>query len=378
MANNRSQELLKFAHLQMAAEAFLLGFNPNTLRADLVDALRVGNRRASVFPLALAEQFADQWVVVAHQENTPSGFSGTLFRSRLADPETGKFEYTLSLRSTEFVDDAIRDAKGAGNLEIRQLGWALGQMSDMEAFYARLKDEGKLPADAPFNVTGYSLGGHLALAFALMRREEGKEGLLKHVYTFNGAGTGDKNRGVEVNNLVKNFERLRDLIEKGADGALASFTDARDAQRRRQEVFAELQRLDAFADMTFPAKVVSVGTIGQQRDRNSGIKTFEVILDIVGSDPALKPGMTTSNEIVMETIPQAVFIPLESVFEKNGKLVVYKMNGGSPEATEVQIGAKNSNFVVIANGLNADRIPTAQGGRRWYPATVRYTLSRAR
>ena len=248
MANNRSQELLKFAHLQMAAEAFLLGFNPNTLRADLVDALRVGNRRASVFPLALAEQFADQWVVVAHQENTPSGFSGTLFRSRLADPETGKFEYTLSLRSTEFVDDAIRDAKGAGNLEIRQLGWALGQMSDMEAFYARLKDEGKLPADAPFNVTGYSLGGHLALAFALMRREEGKEGLLKHVYTFNGAGTGDKNRGVEVNNLVKNFERLRDLIEKGADGALASFTDARDAQRRRQEVFAELQRLDAFAD----------------------------------------------------------------------------------------------------------------------------------
>jgi DNA invertase Pin-like site-specific DNA recombinase len=31
----------------------------------------------------------------------------------------------------------------------------------------------------------------------------------------------------------------------------------------------------------------------------------------------------------------------------------------------------------IANGLNADRIPTAQGGRRWYPTTIRYTLSRA-
>jgi hypothetical protein len=25
---------------------------------------------------------------------------------------------------------------------------------------------------------------------------------------------------------------------------------------------------------------------------------------------------------------------------------------------------------------HADRIPTAQGGRRWYPATVRYTLNR--
>ncbi|OGU63455.1 MAG: hypothetical protein A3C56_10790 [Ignavibacteria bacterium RIFCSPHIGHO2_02_FULL_56_12] len=135
-------------------------------------------------------------------------------------------------------------------------------------------------------------------------------------------------------------------------------------------------RLDAFADMTFPAKVVSVGTIGQQRDRNSGIKTFEVILDIVGSDPALKPGMTTSNEIVMETIPQAVFIPLESVFEKNGKLVVYKMNGGSPEATEVQIGAKNSNFVVIANGLNAGekvtlRDPTEQSEEKSKPGPAK-------
>ena len=33
-------------------------------------------------------------------------------------------------------------------------------------------------------------------------------------------------------------------------------------------------------------------------------------------------------------------------------------------------------LAAIADGLNADRIPTAQGGRRWYPATVRYTLKR--
>ncbi len=33
-------------------------------------------------------------------------------------------------------------------------------------------------------------------------------------------------------------------------------------------------------------------------------------------------------------------------------------------------------LAAIANELNADRIPTAQGGRRWYPATIRYTLNR--
>ena len=40
--------------------------------------------------------------------------------------------------------------------------------------------------------------------------------------------------------------------------------------------------------------------------------------------------------------------------------------------------AAGKSLAAIANGLNADRIPTAQGGRSWYPATVRYTLSRAR
>ena len=38
--------------------------------------------------------------------------------------------------------------------------------------------------------------------------------------------------------------------------------------------------------------------------------------------------------------------------------------------------AAGHSLAAIANGLNADRIPTAQGGRRWYPATIRYTLNR--
>ncbi len=39
--------------------------------------------------------------------------------------------------------------------------------------------------------------------------------------------------------------------------------------------------------------------------------------------------------------------------------------------------AADKSLAAIANGLNADRIPTAQGGRRWYPATIRHTLNRA-
>jgi DNA invertase Pin-like site-specific DNA recombinase len=38
--------------------------------------------------------------------------------------------------------------------------------------------------------------------------------------------------------------------------------------------------------------------------------------------------------------------------------------------------AAGNSLAAIANGLNADRVPTAQGGRRWYPGTIRYTLNR--
>lgn len=38
--------------------------------------------------------------------------------------------------------------------------------------------------------------------------------------------------------------------------------------------------------------------------------------------------------------------------------------------------AKGLSYRAIADGLNADKVPTAQGGLCWYPATVRSTLER--
>ncbi len=89
------QTYLKYANLQIAAEAFLekiesLGF---------VKTLTEGNNRSSKFTQVQAEDFASKYTVVAHQANTSTGFSGTLFK----DNATG--ELTLSFRSTEFADE---------------------------------------------------------------------------------------------------------------------------------------------------------------------------------------------------------------------------------------------------------------------------------
>lgn len=152
---------LKYANLQMAAEAYLSNWGNQISVAALED----GNRRSSRFPEALALQLiADGWTVVAHRSNQSSGFSGTLFKYiGESDPARGlvKGELVLSFRSTEFADDAARDNEATNTLEVRPFGFAFGQIADMEKWYAELKTtSGALPAGARFVVTGYTVRGH--------------------------------------------------------------------------------------------------------------------------------------------------------------------------------------------------------------------------
>jgi hypothetical protein len=53
----------------------------------------------------------------------------------------------------------------------------------------------------------------------------------------------------------------------------------------------------------------------------------------------------------MRKVDDVVFIPLESVFEKDGKTIAYVLKGSTPQPREIQLGLKNSNFVVVTEGL---------------------------
>ena len=147
-------DCLKYANLQMAAEAFLkndvTGIK-NYSGDALSTALKDGNQRASRFTGTQAKEFEAQWTVVDQRANTSTGFSGTLFRNR----ETN--EYVISFRSTEFIDDSARDNAATNTLEIKEFGYAFGQISDMEAWYEELKRSKKLPeGESPSPATAWA------------------------------------------------------------------------------------------------------------------------------------------------------------------------------------------------------------------------------
>jgi hypothetical protein len=105
----------KYINLQMAAEAFL--DSPNISNPDVLKSLlEDGNNRNSKFTIADADKFvSDGWTVLEQKANTASGFSGTLFKNT----QTG--ELVISFRSTEFLDDEVRDSKATNDLEVKQI-----------------------------------------------------------------------------------------------------------------------------------------------------------------------------------------------------------------------------------------------------------------
>ena len=69
------------------------------------------------------------------------------------------------------------------------------------------------------------------------------------------------------------------------------------------------------------------------------------------SEPRLRPGMTARVEIEVESRPRALFVPLEAVFEKEGRRVCYVLERGRPRPREVVLGPSNQDFVIVEKGL---------------------------
>lgn len=248
MPVNQAATQLVFANLQMAAETiYPAGFTTGAISPTW---LTTGNNRSSRFTTAEAAQFAREWTVVAHRPNTDTGFSGTLFECQVDDTSRGlvRGQLVMSFRSTEFIDDTVRDNQATNKMEISEHGWAFGQIADMKNWVDSLYASGDLGPSRPLTVTGYSLGGHLATAFNLMF-----PAAVAATYTFNGAGVGQTLNGVSLTTTIAQFQQMReptaDLSSLFADATVRSlYQDLRNTlvnggvptQQQRQAVLALL------------------------------------------------------------------------------------------------------------------------------------------
>jgi hypothetical protein len=68
-------------------------------------------------------------------------------------------------------------------------------------------------------------------------------------------------------------------------------------------------------------------------------------------DVLLRPGLLADVEIIVEKIPNAIHIPAQAIFEREGKNVVYVKEGGKFVARQVKPLKRSESTMIIAEGL---------------------------
>jgi hypothetical protein len=106
--------------------------------------------------------------------------------------------------------------------------------------------------------------------------------------------------------------------------------------------------VDAFPEKSYTGTVTSVANIGEQLP-NADAKVFEVLIKVDGSDPILRPSMTTGNKIITKTISDVIYIPLECV--QAGADSIPFVYTKKREKQIVVLGESNENNVIIEQGI---------------------------
>lgn len=111
-------------------------------------------------------------------------------------------------------------------------------------------------------------------------------------------------------------------------------------------------RVDAFPKNIYSGTVTTIANIGEVLP-NSDAKMFEVLIKLDGTDPDLRPTMTTDNKIVIKTYDKVISVPTECVMAGSDSLpFVYEKN---KTKHIVVLGESNEKNVIIEQGLEPGR-----------------------
>ena len=73
-------------------------------------------------------------------------------------------------------------------------------------------------------------------------------------------------------------------------------------------------------------------------------------------DVLLRPGLLSDVEIIVEKIPNAINVPTQAVFEKDGKPVVYVKTERGFEARNIKIFKRSESVMVLTSGVKPNEV----------------------
>lgn len=112
-------------------------------------------------------------------------------------------------------------------------------------------------------------------------------------------------------------------------------------------------RVDALPELSIATTLSAISPIAEMSLDARG-RGFHAYASLGGTvDPRVRPGMNGSMDIVTERIPEAIIVPAQAVFTRNGKPTVYLVEREGFTPLEVEVLARNPDEFAV-RGIPAD------------------------
>ena len=111
--------------------------------------------------------------------------------------------------------------------------------------------------------------------------------------------------------------------------------------------------VDAFPDENLTGVVTKVAVVADSANSflNPDLKVYPTTITIDGTYDWLRPGMSAEIEILVETLEDVIYVPIQAVTYFDDKRVVYVVKRGGSERREIEVGAFSESYIEVISGL---------------------------
>lgn len=113
--------------------------------------------------------------------------------------------------------------------------------------------------------------------------------------------------------------------------------------------------VDAFPDEQLTGVVTKVAVVADSANSfmNPDLKVYPTTIKIDGTHEWLRPGMSAEIDILVQSLEDVVYVPIQAVTYFGDKRVVYVSNRGRAERREIEVGTFSDSYIEIIEGLEA-------------------------
>jgi RND family efflux transporter MFP subunit len=130
-------------------------------------------------------------------------------------------------------------------------------------------------------------------------------------------------------------------------------------------------QVDAVPGLEHSGRIVNISTL-TKLDYSGWPpkKNFEVTVSIENPDNRLRPGMSATARVEVESVPGSIMVPAEAVFQKAGRSVAYVLDRDRFQERSLRVGRRSGGRLLVSSGLKAGekvalKDPSGNKERNW-------------